>query len=123
MIHSADMYSDCVGGVLPAAPSYGGATQHVSDENTGLAFAGGFVPMHVDVHYPKERGKRGLSHHYTLLQQGLTANVTCHQADSLLDHLNPSSTFYPTPIFLADGTIDYWLWAWNITAQCIEGNV
>ncbi|KAG8213419.1 hypothetical protein J3R82DRAFT_11921 [Butyriboletus roseoflavus] len=110
-------YNVSTGGVLPAAPSYGGATNNVSLNNTGLAFAGGLVPTHLDVSYPNGQVLQGLGQNYTLLQQGLTANVTCHQTNTT----NFSSPFYPIPVPLADGITDYWLWAWNITGTCGQG--
>jgi hypothetical protein len=117
---TVDMYHG-IGGVLPAAPSYNGTTDPVSDNNTGLAFAGGLVPTHLDVNFPKGHVIQGLYNEFTLLQQGLTANVTCSQANSSTGHLNLNSSFYPIPIPLADGTTDYWLWAWNITGDCSDG--
>ena len=112
-----------IGGVLPAAPSYGGTTEPVSDNNTGLTFAGGLVPTHLDVHYPNGHAFQGLYHNYTVLQQGLTANVTCYESSDSAGQVHFSSPFYPIPIPLADGTTDYWLWAWNITGDCSEGNL
>ena len=108
------------GGVLPAAPSYGGATNLASQSNTGLAFAGGLVPTHLDVSYPNGQVSQGLGHNYILLQQGLTANVTCYQTNTTVDS-SSSSSYDPIPVPLANGTTDYWLWAWNITGNCTQG--
>ena len=113
-----DMYRG-IGSVLPAAPSYDGATDPVLDNNTGLAFAGGLAPTHLDVSYPKGQASQGLRRNYTLLQQGLTKNVTCSTVTA--DNSNSSSSFNPIPVPLADGTTDYWLWAWNVTGNCTQG--
>ena len=115
-----DMYHG-IGGVLPAAPSYGGTTNPVTNDNTGLAFAGGLVPTHLNVTFPKGRAIHGLYNGFTLHQQGLTANVTCHQTNGSAGNLNLNSSFYPIPVPLANGTTDYWLWAWNITGDCSDG--
>ena len=118
---TADMYHG-VGGVLPAAPSYNGTSDPVTDNKTGLAFAGGLVPTHLDVHFPGGHAIDGLYHEFTLQQQGLTANVTCHQTNtSSAGSLNLNSSFYPIPVPLANGTTDYWLWAWNMTGDCSQG--
>ena len=115
-----DMNHD-IGGILPAAPGYGGTTNPVSGNNTGLAFAGGLVPTHLDVNFPNGHAIQGLSQGFTLLQQGLTANVTCQQTDGTSTIQNLVSSYYPVPVPLANGTTDYWLWAWNITGDCNEG--
>ncbi|KAF8557445.1 hypothetical protein OG21DRAFT_1482311 [Imleria badia] len=114
-------YNVSTGGILPAAPGYGGTTNPVSADNTGLAFAGGLVPTHLDVNFPKGHATQGLRQGFTLQQQGLTANVTCQQTDSTSNILNLDSSFYPIPVPFANGTTDYWLWAWNITGDCSEG--
>ena len=111
-----------VGGVLPAVPSYNGTSDPVSGNNTGLAFPGGLVPTHLDVHFPNGHTIKGLYNEFTLQQQGLTANVSCYPTNSSsAGNLNLTSSFYPIPIPLANGTTDYWLWAWNITSDCSEG--
>ena len=111
-----------IGGVLPAAPEYNGTADPVSDNNTGLAFAGGLVPTYLDVNFPKDRAIQGLKQEFTLQQQGLTADVACHQTNSSsAGFLNFNSSFYPIPVPFANGTIDYWLWAWNVTSDCQQG--
>ncbi|KAG6380455.1 hypothetical protein JVT61DRAFT_8596 [Boletus reticuloceps] len=110
-------YNISTGGVLPAAPGYNGTTD-VSNNNTGLAFAGGQVPTNL---YAKGHAPQGQSRTFTLQQQGLTANVTCRRASDTAGDLNFQSSFNPIPVPLADGTIDYWLWVWNITGNCSEG--
>ncbi|KAF8557447.1 hypothetical protein OG21DRAFT_315030 [Imleria badia] len=114
-------YNVSTGGILPAAPGYGGTTDPVSADNTGLAFAGGLVPTHLDVNFPKGHVAQGLRQGFTLQQQGLTGNVSCQQTDSTSNILNLDSSFYPIPVPFANGTTDYWLWAWNITGDCNEG--
>jgi hypothetical protein len=116
---TVDMYHD-IGGVLPAAPSYNGTTDPVSIVNTGLAFAGGLVPTNLQVNFSGGY-VQGLDQAFALQQQGLTANVTCHLTNSSAGNLNLDSSFYPIPVPLANGTTDYWLWAWNITADCSQG--
>ena len=118
---TVDMYR-AIGGVLPAAPSYNGSSDPVSGNNTGLAFAGGLVPTHLNVNFPKGRIIQGLDQEFTLQQQGLTANVTCHQTNtSSAGNLNLNSSFYPIPVPFANGTTNYWLWAWNVTSDCSQG--
>ncbi|KAF8452876.1 hypothetical protein L210DRAFT_3639318 [Boletus edulis BED1] len=114
-------YNISTGGVLPAAPRYNGTTEHVSNNNTGLAFAGGHVPTNIYVNFTKGHAPQGQSRTFTLQQQGLTANVTCRRAGDTAGDLNFQSSFNPIPVPLADGTIDYWLWVWNITGNCSEG--
>ena len=110
-----------IGGILHAAPGYGGTTDPVSGNNTGLAFAGGLVPTHLDVSFPNGHAVQGLRQGFTLLQQGLTANVTCQQTDGTSNIQNLISSYYPIPVPLSNGTTDHWLWAWNITGDCNEG--
>ncbi|KAF8127037.1 hypothetical protein EV363DRAFT_1173348 [Boletus edulis] len=114
-------YNISTGGVLPAVPGYNGTTELVSNNNTGLAFAGGQVPTHLHVDFTEGQTTQGQSQNVTLQQQGLTANVTCRRSNSTADSLNYRSSFNPIPIPLADGTIDYWVWVWNITGDCSEG--
>ena len=45
------MYNHDIGGILPAAPGYNGSANPVSDSNTGLAFAGGLVPINLSVNF------------------------------------------------------------------------
>ena len=118
---AVDMYHG-IGGVLPAVPSYNGTSDPASDNNTGLAFAGGLVPTNLSVHFPKGHAIDGLYHEFALQQQGLTANVTCHQTNtSSAGSLNVNSSFYPISVPFANGTTDYWLWAWNMTGDCSQG--
>jgi hypothetical protein len=118
---TVDMYRG-IGGVLPAAPLYGGTTDPVSIVNTGLAFAGGLVPTNLQVNLPFGNVQGlGLDQAFALQQQGLTADVTCQQTNSSAGNLNLNSSFYSIPVPLANGITDYWLWAWNITADCSQG--
>ncbi|KAI9568244.1 hypothetical protein HD554DRAFT_786507 [Boletus coccyginus] len=114
-------YNISTGGILPAAPGYGGTTDPASDSDTGLAFAGGLIPTHLDVNFPNGHALQGLYDEFTLKQQGLTANVTCHRTNGSTGRLNLDSSFHPISVPLADGTTDYWLWAWNITGDCSDG--
>ncbi|KAI9568245.1 hypothetical protein HD554DRAFT_786849 [Boletus coccyginus] len=113
-------YNISTGGILPAAPGYGGITEPASDSGTGLAFAGGLVPTHLDVNFPNGYARQGLYNEFTLQQQGLTANVTCHRTNRSAGEMNLNSSFLPISVPLANGTTDYWLWAWNITGDCGE---
>lgn len=110
-----------IGGILPAAPGYGGSTAPVSANDIGLAFAGGQVPTQLNVNSPQGIMTQGLAYSFSLQQQGLTANVTCYQTNGTAGNMNLNSSFLPIPVPLADGTTDYWLWAWNITCDCSDG--
>ncbi|KAI9568246.1 hypothetical protein HD554DRAFT_2172658 [Boletus coccyginus] len=114
-------YNISTGGILLAAPGYGGTADPASDNDTGLAFAGGLVPTHLDVNLPEGRAIQGLYNEFTLQQQGLTANVTCRQSNGSTSMLGLVSSFYPISVPLANGTTDYWLWAWNVTGNCSDG--
>ena len=116
-----NMYNHDIGGILPAAPGYNGSTNPVSDSNTGLAFAGGLVPINLSVNFTEGYAIKGLNQSFTLQQQGLTANVTCRQVDNTTDNLNLGSSFYSMPVPFANGSTAYWLWAWNFTGDCSEG--
>ena len=113
-----DTYCDA-GGILPAVQEYAGTTQPVPENNTGLAFAGGSIPTYLEVDFPKGHVIQGLRHQFTLLQQGLTADVTCQQSNGTGG--NVYSSFYPLSVPYPNGTTNYWLWAWNITADCSQG--
>ncbi|KAI9568243.1 hypothetical protein HD554DRAFT_2101097 [Boletus coccyginus] len=114
-------YNISTGGILPAAPGYGGTTNPVANNNTGLAFAGGLVPTHLDINFPNGHAIRGLYSTFALQQHGLTANVTCQQSNGSTGMLGLDSSFYPVSVPLANGTTDYWLWAWNVTGNCSDG--
>ncbi|KAF8440555.1 hypothetical protein L210DRAFT_3669836 [Boletus edulis BED1] len=111
-------YNISTGGVLPAVPGYNGTTELVSNNNTGLAFAGGQVPTHLHVDFTEGQTTQGQSQNVTLQQQGLTANVTCRRSNSTADSLNYRSSFQSDTYSPCDGTIDYWVWVWNITGDC-----
>ncbi|KAF8443183.1 hypothetical protein L210DRAFT_3644048 [Boletus edulis BED1] len=70
------LYNVSTGGVIPVAPEYLGSMQHAQPNNTGLSFVGGYVP--IQVQFPSSQA---LFDNYTILQQGLTADVTCTQID------------------------------------------
>ncbi|KAH0832929.1 hypothetical protein J3R83DRAFT_11896 [Lanmaoa asiatica] len=108
-----------IGGVLSgiAAAEYSFGTSGIFDFN-GVRYNISTVPTHLAVNFPKDQEIQGLDRAYTLQQQGLTANMSCHQTNGTAGDLNLSSSFYPIPVLLANGTTDYWLLAWNITVVC-----
>ncbi|KIJ19266.1 hypothetical protein PAXINDRAFT_167032 [Paxillus involutus ATCC 200175] len=100
------------GGILPAIDVYTGPIGEPSQ--TGLAFAGGNVPSHVDF-YGYDSNYRGLSTNYTVLQQGLSANVSCQERD--LSAGQPLSLTYESDsMSIQSGA--YLLQHWNVTVNC-----
>ncbi|KAH7882016.1 hypothetical protein F5I97DRAFT_1911081 [Phlebopus sp. FC_14] len=116
-------YNVSTGGILPAAPSYTGTDAPTQQNNTGLAFAGGLVPTNLITSFPPNRRIKGIITNYTLYQQGLTANVTCTVYAQDTGTLQLNSTYIATPIAYPNGTTAYWLWAWNVTADCGENGI
>lgn len=64
-----------LGGILPAVSGYGGTqdTTSTSTSGTPASFGGGPVPTNLNA----SSGLTGISNTYDIIQQGLTANVTC----------------------------------------------
>ncbi|KAF8546892.1 hypothetical protein OG21DRAFT_1022811 [Imleria badia] len=105
-------YNMSTGGILPAAPGFHGSSQPAQPNNTGLGFVGGFVPTHVQFPSPQ-----AIFSNYTIQQQGLTADVTCHQIPAHTVGAPHSSSF---PLGIFNGTATE-LTAYAYTMACDQG--
>ena len=99
------------GGVFPAAPGFG-SMKLAQQTNTGLGFVGGRVSGVLE-----SPSYHALFSNYTLLQQGLTADVTCSEI-SLQAVSPPQNATVPVGIFNASVT---YLNAYAYSMTCDQG--
>ncbi|KAG2071612.1 hypothetical protein BDR04DRAFT_1117606 [Suillus decipiens] len=110
-------------GIVPVIEDYSGSDGVPDTNGTRLGFSGGNVTVntrqiqgkHTIVHIPQ-----GFSRNYTMLQQGLTANVSCQAIDSsqtqYVWNTNDSSVIYANAA--ASNHSITGLRLWNISANC-----
>ncbi|KIJ58953.1 hypothetical protein HYDPIDRAFT_44239 [Hydnomerulius pinastri MD-312] len=105
-------YNATTGGILPAIAPYDGTQQLAPLENSGINFSGGYVPGNLTA----SPDHSGISSTYTVLQQGLTANVTCVEYTSAAEWggLQVEQTSVSGDL----GSVPFTLWA--LEAICPE---
>ena len=111
-------------GIVPTIEAYSGSNGVPGANGIRLGFSGGNVTVntvilpgtHTSISIPQ-----GFSRNYSMLQQGLTANVTCQPMNSQMQYgwnTSQSSVVYTNPS--PNNTITG-LRVWNITANCSSG--
>ena len=101
------------GGVLPAAPGYTGSIQETQSGNAGLSFVGGPTPTNLGPIVPQDHV---ISTNFTVLQQGLTADVNCSQIQT--STVTDSNAPVPISVFTGNST---YITAYAYTMACSEG--
>ncbi|KAG2363874.1 hypothetical protein BDR07DRAFT_1331425 [Suillus spraguei] len=116
-------YNISTQGIVPTIEDYSGSDGVPGPDGTRLGFSGGNVTVntrqipgaHADVSIPQ-----GFSRNYSMLQQGLTANVSCRVIGSsdmqYIWNTSNSSVIYANPA--ASNNSITGLRLWNITANC-----
>ncbi|KAG0694960.1 hypothetical protein DFH29DRAFT_957446 [Suillus ampliporus] len=115
-------YSESTNGLLPAVNDSDYSGSAVSQTAVGLAFTSGFVPINVSIDLGPHRfgsPPQGLGKNYTMIQQGLTADVNCQERNtsvySYSAYSNNSTVTFPTGDNVG-------LTMWEVIAECPNGN-
>ncbi|KAG2740392.1 hypothetical protein P692DRAFT_201810978 [Suillus brevipes Sb2] len=115
-------YNVSTQGIVPTIESFSGSNGVPGFNGTRLGFSGGNVTVNVGP-IPGENTRvsppQGFSRNYSMLQQGLTANVSCRAIGSSqsLYNWNTSNTFLYGNAAASNGSITG-LRLWNTTANC-----
>ncbi|KAG2062629.1 hypothetical protein BDR04DRAFT_49481, partial [Suillus decipiens] len=115
-------YNVSTGGIVPTIEEYSGSNGVPGPNGTRLGFSGGNVTVNtgpilgerISVPIPQ-----GFSRNYSMLQQGLTANVSCQLIDSSDTQYiwNPNSTLVYSNATAGNDTIAG-LRLWNVVGTC-----
>jgi hypothetical protein len=110
-------------GIVPTVENYSGSDGVPGANSTRLGFCGGNVTVNTEPipgEHPGVSIPQGFSRNYSMLQQGLTANVSCRALGSN-ETQYVWSTNNPYLIYSNAAASNYsiaGLKLWNITAKC-----
>ncbi|KAG2031061.1 hypothetical protein BDR03DRAFT_139686 [Suillus americanus] len=118
-------YNVSTQGIVPAIEDYSGSDGVPGANGTRLGFAGGNVTVNTGLvprSHPSVPIPQGFSRNYSMLQQGLTANVSCRPIDlsqtQYLWDTNNSYVIYSNAAASSSNNSITGLRLWNIGANC-----
>ncbi|KIK77954.1 hypothetical protein PAXRUDRAFT_834783 [Paxillus rubicundulus Ve08.2h10] len=111
-------YNLSTGGVLATVTTYAGSQTPAGTDGTRLNFSGGATFANAP-YSGSARNWLGIQTNFSVLQQGITANITCQSAAMSSQLLNFTNLNITTPITPPGSTSPaYSVVAWNSTANC-----
>ncbi|KIJ12341.1 hypothetical protein PAXINDRAFT_14819 [Paxillus involutus ATCC 200175] len=115
-------YNLSTGGILPTIVAYAGSQAPPGANGTRLNFSGGQTIANALVNHGSSSSPTnwlGIQRNFSVLQQGLTANITCQSAATSSELLNFTNLNVTTLITPPGSTSPaYSVVAWNSTANC-----
>ncbi|KAF8835841.1 hypothetical protein BDN67DRAFT_1072221 [Paxillus ammoniavirescens] len=120
-------YNLSTGGVLATIATYAGSQTPAGTDGTRLNFSGGATTANALANHGSSSSPRdwlGIQRNFSVLQQGITANITCQSATTSSELLNFTNLNITTPITPPGSTSPaYSVVAWNSTVNCSASSI